>query len=129
MRNDRPMVGDPTDRRYQPVRRGPRPGRCAAPVHHARGRRPTPFPVYRGAMRVAARRSRTARRSMAGLAAAAAVAGLLAGCGGGGPAATPGWAAPLGAASPAAATAPATGDADLAQGLLPAEAFGAGATV
>jgi hypothetical protein len=81
-------------------------------------------------MRVAAaRRSRTVRRSTAGLAAALAAAGVLAGCGGGGAPAWSAGGAPLGAASPAAATAPASGDADLARGLLPADAFGDGATV
>src|SRR5438270_5981292 len=128
MRSDRPMVGDPTDRRYRPVRPGPRPGRGAQPVDRARRRRPGPVPDYRDAMR-ATDRSRTARRSAAGLAAAFAAAGLLAGCGGGAGAPSPAWAAPFGAASPAAATAPATTDSDLARGLLPADAFGPGATV
>jgi len=80
-------------------------------------------------MRAAADRSRTVRRSGAGLAAALAATGVLAGCGGGQAATSPGWAAPQGAASPAAATAPVATDADLARGLLPADAFGAGATV
>jgi hypothetical protein len=66
--------------------------------------------------------------------AAVAAAGLLAGCTGG----ARGWAgAPAGGVSPVASTAPASAApagadpaaADLARGLLPADAFGAGATV
>jgi hypothetical protein len=83
-------------------------------------------------MRVAAAaHRRSLRRSSAGVAAALAAAGLLAGCtGGGGTSAAPDAGSPLGAASPVAATAPApAGAQDLSRGLLPAEAFGPGATV
>lgn len=95
----------------------------------------------------AARRSRTARppgparrcgrRSAAGVTAALATAGLLAGCAGGGASWAHGTAGQPVAASPVAASpvassaaAPAgTTSADLARGLLPADAFGAGAVV
>jgi hypothetical protein len=84
--------------------------------------------VYRDGMRATAAARSNRVRSASGLTAALATAGLLAGCAGGGGASATGG-APPGAASPAAATAAAPAGPDLARGLLPAEAFGAGATV
>jgi hypothetical protein len=86
-------------------------------------------------MRAPVRRSRSSRRQAALVTTVSAVAltGLLAGCTGGtdtSGASTVGGGAPAGIASPVASTAPApTASADLARGLLPADAFGAGATV
>jgi hypothetical protein len=88
-------------------------------------------------MRVAAAARRSLRRPAAGVAAALAAAGLLAGCTGGGTGAGGGApaGAPPGAAAPVASTAPSpagsagTAGEDLSRGLLPADAFGAGARV